>query len=108
MSGVRTDQSAVLKAAPLLWCFLALTAILMAFVPTDVQAQYLMAAVALGGVWTFSELTSENPADWRRAAVLIISMFISIRYMSWRVSNTLSFAAEAAGSGQSTLWAVGL
>ncbi len=92
MNGVTT---AALRLAPLVWCGLAIAALVLAFVPTDVEAQYIMAALGVGAVWTLSELTSENPADWRRAAVLIISMFISIRYMGWRVNNTLSYADPA-------------
>ena len=76
----------------------------LAAIPTDVEAQFVMAGLMVGGIWVFAELATEDPSDWRRAAVMVFALFASLRYMVWRVTTTLSFADPFSFTGSSLLF----
>ncbi len=78
--------------APLTWGLLTAAAIFLALIPADVEAQFLLAGVMVGLIWALADVASESPNDWRRAAVLVFAIFLSMRYMVWRVLYTLSSA----------------
>jgi cellulose synthase (UDP-forming) len=79
-------------AAIVAWFALSVAAGVLAAVPADLEAQCLLSGVGLALVIALVQRATDNPNDWRRAAVLIFGLFLSIRYMVWRTFNTLGVA----------------
>src|ERR1700761_1659322 len=95
----RLASPSLVRWAIALWILLAAAAIFLAVLPADTEAQCLMSVIGLGAVIALAQRSSEDPNDWRRAAILLIGIFLSLRYMLWRslytmqLSDTLSTLA---------------
>ena len=75
-----------------LWFILAAAALMLAAAPADLPAQSLLSMIAVGLVTAMAHRATENPNDWRRAAILVTALFLSVRYMLWRSFNTMAFS----------------
>jgi cellulose synthase (UDP-forming) len=95
----RLASPRLIRWAVALWVLLAALALFLALMPADTEAQCLMSVIGLGAVIALSQRASEDPNDWRRAAILLTGIFLSLRYMLWRslytmqLSDTLSTLA---------------
>jgi cellulose synthase (UDP-forming) len=89
---VADPESRARLSAGFIWCLLAITAMVVAGLPVDLEAQALLSAAGLGLILALSQRASEDPADWRRAGILLIGVFLSLRYMLWRTFNTLGLS----------------
>jgi cellulose synthase (UDP-forming) len=76
----------------LLWVLLAVLAAFLAVLPADTEAQCLLSVLGLGAVIALAQRTSEDPNDWRRALILLTGIFLSVRYMIWRLFYTMALA----------------
>lgn len=72
-----------------LWAVLAAAVAILAGLPADTQAQCLMSVIGLGTMILLVQRSSEDPNDWRRAAILVFGIFLSLRYMVWRTFFTM-------------------
>jgi cellulose synthase (UDP-forming) len=99
MSSLSNSVSGLLERAPkatiALWCALGVGMLVLAGLPADLPAQTLLSVAGLGIVIAMVQRATDNPNDWRRAAILICGLFLSLRYMMWRSFNTLSLADAA-------------
>jgi cellulose synthase (UDP-forming) len=102
------EETGRLKSLPpyaiTIWFLLAAAAGILAAIPADLEAQALLSIVSMTLVIALVQRTTDNPNDWRRAAVLIFGLFLSTRYMIWRTFNTMGVADVFSMTASSLLY----
>jgi cellulose synthase (UDP-forming) len=83
----RSDAAGLITHS--LWWVLLIAAALSAAVPVDVYAQALFSATCLMLLWILRNHAEEDPEDFIRALVLVVGLFVSVRYIVWRAVYTL-------------------
>lgn len=91
----QANQTPLPRWAVITWFALAVATAILATIPADVPAQTLLSGVSLGLLVALVHRTTENPNDWRRAAILLFGFFLSLRYMWWRTFNTMELSDPA-------------
>jgi len=74
------------------FALMCLAAAALAAVPVDAEAQGLFAVASVMLLWLLRNHAEEYPEDLARAALIVIGLFVSVRYIVWRFFYTLGGA----------------
>ncbi|MGE0744377.1 MAG: UDP-forming cellulose synthase catalytic subunit [Rhodospirillales bacterium] len=89
----------------LAWAAGAVAVTVLAAIPTDLSAQFLMAAVLLAAIVVLRGLDGSGPL---RVVILGLAVFLTLRYLFWRTTATIEYYDPASFAAALALYAAEL